>query len=47
VAGTSGGDEHAPLQRYWRDVTVAASHRVLGFEVAAREYAAALLDDAS
>ncbi|HZU56432.1 MAG TPA: acyl-CoA dehydrogenase family protein [Actinocrinis sp.] len=35
AAGTSGYSESAPLQRFWRDVTVMSSHIALRYETAA------------
>lgn len=44
AAGTSGLGEGHPLQRFWRDVTSAASHVALQYDTAARRnYAAVLL----
>ncbi|MCG3039328.1 hydrolase [Streptomyces sp. S1A] len=43
-AGTSGLAPAQPLQRFWRDVTVAASHVALQYDTSARgSYATALL----
>jgi two-component flavin-dependent monooxygenase len=41
--GTSGMDEDADLQRFWRDATTGATHAVLKWAPAARRYAAAAL----
>ena len=44
AAGSQVQREDSPIQRYWRDVTTAASHGVLGPAAAAAGYAAAVLD---
>ncbi|MEU4863542.1 oxidoreductase [Kitasatospora aureofaciens] len=44
AAGSQVQREDSPIQRYWRDVTTAASHGVLGPAAAAADYAAAVLD---
>ncbi|KNE82207.1 MULTISPECIES: hypothetical protein [Streptomyces] len=47
-AGTGGLSEGAPLQRFWRDITSAASHVALQYDTAARKnYAAVLLGPAT
>lgn len=44
ASGSSGLGEGLPLQRFWRDVTSAASHIALKYDTAARKnYSAALL----
>ncbi|MFE7462381.1 hydrolase [Streptomyces sp. NPDC057554] len=44
TSGTSGLSTGHPLQRFWRDVVTATSHKALQFETSAgRSYAAALL----
>ncbi|MFF7366322.1 acyl-CoA dehydrogenase family protein [Streptomyces tricolor] len=43
LSGTSSHDQQAPLQRFWRDATTAASHAVLRLEPAGREYVDALV----
>lgn len=43
-AGTTGQASSSPLQRFWRDVNVGATHIVLKFEPAAVAYAGHLLD---
>jgi len=45
ASGTGALQESAPLQRYWRDVTAAASHLVLRFDNAATGYARHLWGD--
>jgi alkylation response protein AidB-like acyl-CoA dehydrogenase len=44
AAGTTGQASSSPLQRFWRDVNVGATHVVLKFELAAVAYASQLLD---
>ncbi|GAA4786023.1 acyl-CoA dehydrogenase family protein [Streptomyces ziwulingensis] len=44
VQGVRGQAEGDPVQRHWRDVTAAAGHATLGFEMAATAYAQAVFD---
>ncbi len=43
AGGTAAQDKSSPLQRCWRDVTIATSHAALGFERAAQAFAKDLL----
>lgn len=45
LSGTSSYDQAAPLQRLWRDTATAASHAVLRFEPAGREYVSTLVTE--
>jgi two-component flavin-dependent monooxygenase len=44
AAGTAAQDQSSPLQRIWRDITVATSHAALRFDRPASAYTEALLE---